>query len=85
MKAVLSVLILLLLILQPCALAKEKKEPDLQKRMALYHKTEAATHIPWYVFAAVDQYEINIRKTAKTCRSKRAHRDIYSAKRVERT
>ncbi|MDN8817532.1 peptidase M23, partial [Staphylococcus aureus] len=62
MKAVLSVLILLLLISQPCALAKEKKEPDLQKRMALYHKTEAATHIPWYVFAAVDQYEINIRK-----------------------
>ncbi|WP_307892409.1 M23 family metallopeptidase [Bacillus swezeyi] len=77
MKVVLSVLILLLFILQPCAFAKEKKEPDLQKRMALYHKTEAATHIPWYVFAAVDQYEINLRKNRRDLPKLKGDTGIY--------
>lgn len=29
------------------------------ERMALYRKTEAISHIPWYYFAAVDNYERN--------------------------
>src|SRR5690606_1028064 len=27
--------------------------------MALYRKTEAISHIPWYYFAAIDNYERN--------------------------
>lgn len=30
------------------------------ERMALYQKTEATTHVPWYYIAAIDQYERNI-------------------------
>lgn len=29
------------------------------ERMALYRKTEAISHIPWYYFAAIDNYERN--------------------------
>ncbi|MDL4839948.1 M23 family metallopeptidase [Aquibacillus rhizosphaerae] len=38
----------------------EDKE-DVQK-MALYKKTEAITHIPWYYLAAIDQFEKNTQK-----------------------
>jgi len=31
-----------------------------QKRLALYKKTEAISHIPWYYLAALDRYERNI-------------------------
>lgn len=31
-------------------------------RLALYKKTEAITHVPWYIIAAFDQYERNIHK-----------------------
>jgi peptidoglycan LD-endopeptidase LytH len=43
--------------------AEEKKtlEDKFAERMALYQKTEALTQIPWYYFAAIDQYEHNIR------------------------
>ncbi|MDA7027541.1 M23 family metallopeptidase [Bacillus sp. CLL-7-23] len=78
MKVVLSVLILLLVIGQPCAFGKEKeKEADYEKRMALYQKTEAATQIPWYVFAAVDQFEINIRKNRKDLPKQSGYTGIY--------
>ncbi|GLO67032.1 MULTISPECIES: M23 family metallopeptidase [Oceanobacillus] len=42
-------------------LAEENKENDIyEQRMALFKKTEAITQIPWYYFAAIDNYERNI-------------------------
>lgn len=42
---------------------KEADEDEKAKeKMALYKKTEALTQIPWFYFAAIDQYESNIRK-----------------------
>ena len=35
------------------------------ERMGLYKKTETITHIPWYYFAAIDQYERSIRRVRK--------------------
>ncbi|MYL46046.1 peptidoglycan DD-metalloendopeptidase family protein [Virgibacillus halodenitrificans] len=38
-------------------------ESDIyEKRMALFKKTEAISQIPWYYFAAMDNYERNIQK-----------------------
>ncbi|WP_319017884.1 M23 family metallopeptidase [Priestia megaterium] len=37
----------------------------IQKRLELYKQMEAATTIPWYYFAGVDQYERNIRRSHK--------------------
>lgn len=34
-----------------------------EKRMELYKQVEAATLIPWYYLAAIDQYERNVRMT----------------------
>ncbi|WP_138418589.1 M23 family metallopeptidase [Aquibacillus sediminis] len=39
-------------------LANEEENAD-EKRLDLYKKTEAITQIPWYYFAAIDQYESN--------------------------
>nr|WP_304952406.1 M23 family metallopeptidase [Virgibacillus sp. MSP4-1] len=42
---------------------EEKELTDEEKqemRMALYQKAEAISHIPWYYYAAIDQYERNI-------------------------
>ncbi|WP_077624939.1 M23 family metallopeptidase [Sediminibacillus massiliensis] len=33
-----------------------------KEKMALYKKTEALTHIPWYYLAAIDKYEANTQK-----------------------
>ncbi len=35
-------------------------ESIYEERLALYVKTEALTHVPWYYIAAIDQYERNI-------------------------
>src|SRR6478609_4534514 len=37
----------------------------IQKRLELYKQMEAATTIPWYYFAGIDQYERNIRRSHK--------------------
>lgn len=39
---------------------KDEEESIYDKRMALFKKTEALTQIPWYYFAAMDNYERNI-------------------------
>ncbi|PAV28733.1 peptidase M23 [Virgibacillus profundi] len=39
------------------------EEDIYQERMALFKKTEALTHIPWYYFAAIENYERNIKKS----------------------
>ncbi|MFD1334017.1 M23 family metallopeptidase [Oceanobacillus iheyensis] len=42
-------------------LAEDNQENDIyEQRMALFKKTEALTQIPWYYFAAIDNYERNI-------------------------
>ncbi|MFD1851225.1 M23 family metallopeptidase [Oceanobacillus bengalensis] len=38
----------------------EDEENIYDKRMALFKKTEALTQIPWYYFAAIDNFERNI-------------------------
>ncbi|UCZ52553.1 M23 family metallopeptidase [Bacillus shivajii] len=37
-------------------------EDIYEKRMGLYLKAEATSHIPWYYFAAVDSYERGLRR-----------------------
>ncbi|MFD2629004.1 M23 family metallopeptidase [Oceanobacillus kapialis] len=44
------------------AVYAEAKEDLYKERMALFKKTEALTQIPWYYFAAMDNYERNIQK-----------------------
>lgn len=41
------------------------EEEHLQERMELFKKMEAATQIPWYYLAAVDQYERSLRFARK--------------------
>ncbi|WP_430784459.1 M23 family metallopeptidase [Virgibacillus flavescens] len=40
----------------------EEDKSIYKQRMELYKKTEALTLIPWYYFAAIDQYERNTQK-----------------------
>src|SRR5699024_8773854 len=42
--------------------AAEEKEIH-EERKALFLKIEALTHIPWYYFAAIDNYERNKKQT----------------------
>ncbi|MEC5424955.1 M23 family metallopeptidase [Virgibacillus sp. C22-A2] len=42
--------------------AVQAEEEIYEKRLALFKKTEALTQIPWYYFAAIDNYERNIKK-----------------------
>src|SRR5690554_4583386 len=44
-------------------MAEENEEVSVhEERMALFKKTEALTQIPWYYFAAIENYERNINK-----------------------
>ncbi|MBS4200175.1 M23 family metallopeptidase [Bacillus sp. FJAT-49732] len=46
--------------------AKELSQKEIyDKRMQLYKKTEAATSVPWYYIAAIDQFERSIRYVRK--------------------
>lgn len=51
-----------------------KKTPQ---RFALYHKMETISHIPWYYYAAIDQYERSIRKARKDRESTNRSIAIY--------
>lgn len=46
---------------QGFAHAEEKQQTVYEKRMMLYKEMETASFIPWYYFAAIDQYERNVR------------------------
>ncbi|AST06285.1 peptidase M23 [Anoxybacillus flavithermus] len=62
MKTLWCIIFLLFMPLQSFAAAPN----DLyEKRMELYKKAEAISFIPWYYFAAVDQYERNIRQARR--------------------
>jgi peptidoglycan LD-endopeptidase LytH len=45
--------------------AKEEQDAIYEKRMELYKKAEAVSLIPWYYFAAIDQYERNVRQVRR--------------------
>lgn len=63
MKKLLSFIVIMSFFCVPVTLyAEESKDVINENRMALYKKTEALTMIPWYYFAAIDQYERNINK-----------------------
>lgn len=63
MKRLICVFFLLSLVVGTHSVYAEETEEDIYaKRMELYKKTEALTLIPWYYFAAIDQYERNIKK-----------------------
>ncbi|WP_234987231.1 M23 family metallopeptidase [Bacillus sinesaloumensis] len=47
------------------ASANEEQQKILQERMNLYTKMETVTQIPWYYYAAIDQYERSIRRARK--------------------
>ncbi|KOO37084.1 M23 family metallopeptidase [Priestia koreensis] len=40
-------------------------EQTYQKRMELYTHMESITHIPWYYFAGIDQYERSVRRARR--------------------
>ncbi|WP_439098704.1 M23 family metallopeptidase [Bacillus weihaiensis] len=40
---------------------KDTQNEEQKKLMSLYKNVEAVTNIPWYILAAIDQYERNVR------------------------
>lgn len=50
---------------------------EYAERMQLYKKVEAVTQIPWYYFAAIDQYERNVRHVRKDIPKAPGHVEIY--------
>jgi peptidoglycan LD-endopeptidase LytH len=68
-KFILSFLIITFLLPLPVSTALANSELDQQKiyeeRMLLYKNVETVTQIPWYYFAAIDQYERSLRRSRK--------------------
>ncbi|MDQ0215162.1 murein DD-endopeptidase MepM/ murein hydrolase activator NlpD [Oikeobacillus pervagus] len=70
MKKISFLILLTVLILFPLSDSIQANEPltDEQRnqiRKELFQKMQAATNIPWYYFAAIDQYERNLRFVRK--------------------
>ncbi|SEO71606.1 Peptidase family M23 [Amphibacillus marinus] len=59
-KKYLALLILLLLV--PFTKVNAEEINPIKERLALYKKTATITQIPWFYFAAIDQYERQIRE-----------------------
>ncbi|RDW18762.1 peptidase M23 [Oceanobacillus arenosus] len=55
----------LLLIVISSQVAHAEEESIYDQRMALFKKIEALTQIPWYYFAAIDNYERNIKDSSE--------------------
>ncbi|MGM0854590.1 MAG: M23 family metallopeptidase [Bacillota bacterium] len=56
------------MVISPCQTFAAKKLTEEQihtKRMELFQKSAALTHIPWYYLAAIDQYERSLRFARK--------------------
>ncbi len=68
-KFILSFLIISLILPLSISTAFANSEMDqkqiYEERMLLYKNVETVTHIPWYYFAAVDQYERSLRRSRK--------------------
>lgn len=66
LSLILLLLISCLIFPKSVTMAANQPAPDLYAvRMELYKKVEAATNIPWYYLAAIDQYERNVRLARK--------------------
>ncbi|TLS38824.1 M23 family metallopeptidase [Pseudalkalibacillus caeni] len=66
MKKVILLFLTILVCYRPdITLAGEQKSHPLNERLSLYVKMETMTQIPWYVYAAVDQYEHQVRNARK--------------------
>ncbi len=78
MKVVLAIMIALSMLPLSAHAQGEGKQPDiLKQRMALYEKVAITTQVPWYVLAAVDQYEHNIRKSRRDLPKQKGVIGIY--------
>ncbi|MBC5891119.1 peptidase M23, partial [Bacillus pumilus] len=78
MKVVLAIIIALSMLPLPVHAQGEGKQQDvLKQRMALYEKVAITTQVPWYVLAAVDQYEHNIRKSRRDLPKQKGVIGIY--------
>lgn len=75
--AIAVILFLLSFIIPFSALAEEDEEDPYKIRMNLYEKMEATSQIPWYYFAAIDQYERSIRKARKDIPEENGHIGIF--------
>ena len=66
------------------ALAAEERPQSevLAERRVLYESVEAITGVPWYVLAAIDQYDRTLRRTRKDEAVERAFIDIHYPRRV---
>jgi len=63
-----AIVVITIIFLSPKTIfGQEKLDEDMiyQKRMELYKKAEAVSLIPWYYFAAIDQYERNVRQVRR--------------------
>lgn len=73
--------------------AADSKEAAAAARKGLYEQMSAATGIPWFRFAAIDQYERSVAKKKKPCgvrnrpcsSSRPAHRYLHPCTRMVRT
>lgn len=59
------------------AAEKSDQEKEYEKLMSLYTKVETLTNIPWYVLAAIDQYERNVRHSRKDIPKANGSIEIY--------
>jgi peptidoglycan LD-endopeptidase LytH len=57
--------------------ANTEEEKIYYERMSLYTKVETVTQIPWYYFAAIDQYERSIRRARKDLPKEEGFIGIY--------
>ncbi|WP_413469275.1 M23 family metallopeptidase [Rossellomorea aquimaris] len=62
---------------QGFAAEKLTDEQIYTKRMELFQKSEALTHIPWYYLAAIDQYERSLRFARKDREKPSSYISIY--------
>mgnify|MGYP001943912350 CR=1 FL=1 len=60
-----SMFFVFLLLSTSVVVAENKEEQNIYKeRLALYKKTAAITHVPWYYIAAIDHYERNMQQSS---------------------
>jgi len=81
-KKVVSLIIIFMVIqlsVQTSVFGAEKtdQQKENERLMSLYKKVETVTSIPWYVLAAIDQYERNVRHSRKDIPKAEGSIEIY--------
>ncbi|MFP3339413.1 peptidase M23, partial [Micrococcus sp. SIMBA_131] len=74
-------LILVLFFLIPATVFSAEVDEDKlrNERMMLFHKMEAVTQVPWYLYAGIDQYERSIRRSQNDIPREKGAVAIYIA------